>query len=352
MLFLCFVLSLLPAGFPSSSPPSDQAASTSSILLTQDFVAAARGLSEALAALLPSAAALADADPSQRAAAAAAATEAVQGLKSFQGRVASAKADRDRRSSEGGTASAAGAVGIAGAGLGSNPIPVQRSVTEGQVARGLMGPPAPVDMSARDAAAAAALAAGETAFARQQEFAFSPTGSSGFDAPVHSAALPVPIGPRRSFDGSSSGCRPQLSWTARPRAVSAGGGPPVDAFAAAAGSYDSLNMSLPQRSLDEGFLSSRVQDGSSSSMLTSLFKQEGVGQQQQQQQQQQSPQEQQMRAASGADAGEGTSIVNGVQPAAGVGSPWAAEPVLLRQPSRRKSMELGGRPSFDERRQQ
>jgi hypothetical protein len=124
----------------------------------------------------------------------------------------------------------------------------------------------------------------------------------------------------------------------------------VDAFAAAAGSYDSLNMSLPQRSLDEGFLSSRVQDGSSSSMLTSLFKQEGVGQQQQQQQQ--SPQEQQMRAASGAGAGEGTSIVNGVQPAAGGGSPWAAEPVLLRQPSRRKSMELGGRPSFDERRQQ
>jgi hypothetical protein len=121
----------------------------------------------------------------------------------------------------------------------------------------------------------------------------------------------------------------------------------VDAFAAAAGSYDSLNMSLPQRSLDEGFLSSRVQDGSSS-MLTASFKQQGAGQQQQQQ----SPQEQQMRAAAGAVAGEGTSTVNGVQPVAGVGSPWGAEPVLLRQPSRRKSMELGGRPSFDERRQQ
>jgi hypothetical protein len=67
-------------------------AAGASLLLTPDFVAAARGLSEALAALLPSAAALADADPGQGAAAAAAASEAVAGLKTLQGQMASAVA--------------------------------------------------------------------------------------------------------------------------------------------------------------------------------------------------------------------------------------------------------------------
>lgn len=64
----------------------------SNLLLTQDFVAAARGLSEALTALLPSAAALANVAPDQGAAAAAAASEAVQGLKDLQGQIRSAAA--------------------------------------------------------------------------------------------------------------------------------------------------------------------------------------------------------------------------------------------------------------------
>lgn len=71
---------------------STPAATGTNLLLTPDFVAAARGLSEALAALLPSAAALADVEPDQGAAAAAAASEAIAGLKTLQGQMAAAAA--------------------------------------------------------------------------------------------------------------------------------------------------------------------------------------------------------------------------------------------------------------------
>jgi hypothetical protein len=308
---------LCPAG-ASTSPQDTQAfpVAGSNILLTQDFVAAARGLSEALAALLPSAAALADADPGQGVAAAAAATEAVQGLKSLQGRMASAstKAAAGRCSSEGGA-------GAAGAASGS--VPIQRSVGEGTAsATGLMGPPAPV----RPAEAAAA--ASESVFAQQQDFAFSPPGT---DAPIRTAALPVPIlGSRRSHDGTSDTWRGQMSWTSRPRAVSASGG--GDAVMGPA-SFDSINMSMPRRSLDEA----AGKDGIFAALRHS-------------------PQDQQMQGPGGLAAGAGAAVANGegnavgAQPAAGAGGPWGAEPMIVRQPSRRRSMD-GSRPSLDERRQ-
>lgn len=306
-----------PAGV-STSPQDTQAfpVAGSNILLTQDFVAAARGLSEALAALLPSAAALADADLGQGAAAAAAATEAVQGLKSLQGRMASAKAAAGRRSSEGG----AGAVGTA-----SGPVKIQRSVGEGTAsAPGLMGPP-----PARPAPPPAAAAAYESAFAQQQELAFSPPAT---DAPIRTAALPVPIlGPRRSHDGTSDIFRGQMSWTSRPRAVSASGG--GDAFMGA-DSFDSINMSMPRRSPDEA----AGRDG----MFAAL---------------RHSPQDQQMQGPGKLPAGAGSAAAadgegNGVsaQPAAGAGGSWGAEPMIVRQPSRRRSID-GSRPSLDERRQ-
>jgi len=290
----------------------------SNILLTQDFVAAARGLSEALAALLPSAAALADADPGQGAAAAAAATEAVQGLKSLQGRMASARA-AERRSSDG--------------------IPMQSSVTEATGAAaaaaanapgaaGSMGPPAPVS-------AAIAAVKQQTAFANQQELAFSPPGGLT-DAPIRTAALPVAIsGPRRSFDGGSSAAwRHQLSWTSRPRAISSSGvGGPADAAMAPA-SFDSFTgtMSLPRRfSLDDG----------RAALVAAL--------------RQHSPQDQQLAAptaaAAGGEAGGAVGAAgdgaDGAQPAAAAaafGSSWSeSDPVLLRMPSRRRSLE-GGQP--------
>jgi hypothetical protein len=306
---------LSPAG-ASTSPQDTQPfpVAGSNILLTQDFVAAARGLSEALAALLPSAAALADADPGQGAAAAAAATEAVQGLKSLQGQMASAKAAAGRRSSEAGA-------GAAGAAAGS--VSIQKSVEEGTASGGgLMGPPAPVHPSA-------AAAASESVFAQQQDSAFSPHAT---DAPIRTAALPVPIlGPRRSHDGTSDIWRGAMSWTSRPRAVSASGG--GDAMMGAA-SFDSINMSLPRRSFD----GAAGRDG----MLTAL---------------QQSPQDQQiMQRPGGLAAGAGAAAASregngvGAQPAACAGGLWDAEPMIVRQPSRRRSVD-GSRPSLDERRQ-
>lgn len=328
----------------TGTPPDAQGSSIlgSNILLTQDFVAAARGLSEALAALLPSAAALADADPGQGAAAAAAATEAVQGLKCLQGRMASARAAAGRRSSEGGSADQRGSAGGAGIGAGatagadtsSAPVQIQRSVGEGvpapAAASGLMGPP-----PARPPAQAADAAA-ESAFARQQQFAFSPPST---DAPIRSAALPVPIlGPRRSYDAPSGNdpWRSQMSWTSRPRAVSASG---QGDTAMGASSFDSMNMSMPRRSLDDS--------GFARDALAAALRQH-------------SPQDQQMQGAAGAGAlvppgaaAAGTSEGSGAgaQPAPGVAGPWGGEPMLLRQPSRRKSME-GSRPSLEERRQQ
>jgi hypothetical protein len=301
------------AGVGGAGVAVPAAAGGGNILLTQDFVAAARGLSKALAALLPSATALADADPGQGAAAAAAASEAVQGLKSLQGRMAAAKAAAgaagQRRSSE----DPCGNIQRPGAAAGT---------------AGLMGPPAPVNMAA--AAAAAAPAAAETAFAQQQGMAFSPP--DGFSAPVHSAALPVPItgprrsldsssgsgipGPRHSFDGSSGSWVQQMSWQqpgSRPRTHSASGNP---GELAGPGSFDAAGMSMPGRSLDD----------SSSGMLgrAGMFSAAAK----QQQQQQQSLQEQ--------DAAAGGS---GPAAAAGGGDSWRSEPMVVRQPSRRRSME-------------
>lgn len=314
----------------------------SNILLTQDFVAAARGLSEALAALLPSAAALADADPSQGAAAAAAATEAVQGLKSLQGRMASAKAaaGQQRRSSEPGLTRRCSSEDGTAAAADTRHVPIQQSGGGATAAAGLMGPPAPVDLHS---AAAAAAVPGQSSFAQRKDFAFSPPTSA--DAPIRAAALPVPIsGPRRSYDGSSELWRSQLSWTSRPRAASASG--QGDAAMLGAGSFDSINLSMPKRFPDDGL----AQQGG---LLSVALKQH-------------SPLEQQQQhhtaagfaaagtgsggqaAAGAAGPGEGSGSA-GALPAAGSGSPWGSEPMLLRQPSRRKSME-GSRLSLEEQR--
>lgn len=204
-----------------------------------------------------------------------------------------------------------------------------------------MGPPAPVDLHS---AAAAAAAPGQSSFAQSKDFAFSPPTTA--DAPIRAAALPVPIsGPRRSYDGSSDLWRSQLSWTSRPRAVSASG--QGDAAMLGGGSFDSINLSMPKRSPEDGL----AQQGG---LLAVAL-------------QQHSPLEQQQHIAAGVAAagtggggpaaagaarpGEGSGSAGALPAAAGSGSPLGSEPMLLRQPSRRKSME-GSRLSLEEQRRQ
>lgn len=191
-----------------------------------------------------------------------------------------------------------------------------------------MGPPPAVAVAP---AAPAAAAGPDSAFALQRTVAFSPP--SPGDLPVRTAALPMAItGPRRSLDGSG-GYRQQLSWTARPRAVSNPGGLDAPEASPIPASFDSFNMSMSRRSFD-GSLQGRA-------ALAAALRQ------------QHSPNEQQLHGpaaptAAGdlagrvAGAGAGAAAA-GPQAVGSFDSSWSADPVLLRQPSRRHSVD-GGRP--------